>query len=411
MATSSFFSSGNTSSITPNSFEALQNSVSSAVDTAVASAQIVSDALALVGTKATTIALTNEITRATTAEGLKAPLVSPVFTGSPVVPALNGGQLAGMRNRVINGNFDIWQRSTSVTSVTPFYSYYGPDRWQCFRSGGVAGATFSRTNNFDSNATYYLKAQRDSANTSTNPIQVTTSFETLENYKLLGKQITLSFKLLKGADLTGVVMAQVVCGVGTDGNLSNGFTSQSVVCTANISPTTGLTQYSVTGTVPSSATQIGITFTYTPTGTAGANDWFGVTGVQLELGSVATPFEQRPIGLELSLCQRYAQVFKLVSAGAAGITTTAYNTSAVVGVEVKMPEMRSSPTVSNSGVLPNGVLINKLGATVAGSTITITGVSSSALALAAGGTYSVFAGDVYYMSCSAAGSVVLSAEL
>lgn len=31
------------------------------------------------------------------------------------------------------------------------------------------------------------------------------------------------------------------------------------------------------------------------------------TNVQLELGSVATPFEQRPYGLELSLCQRYYQ--------------------------------------------------------------------------------------------------------
>lgn len=30
-----------------------------------------------------------------------------------------------------------------------------------------------------------------------------------------------------------------------------------------------------------------------------------ITGVQLEEGPVATPFEQRPIGLELSLCQRY----------------------------------------------------------------------------------------------------------
>jgi hypothetical protein len=37
-----------------------------------------------------------------------------------------------------------------------------------------------------------------------------------------------------------------------------------------------------------------------------SNDFF-LTGVQLEPGPVATPFEQRPIGTELALCKRYAQ--------------------------------------------------------------------------------------------------------
>jgi hypothetical protein len=47
-----------------------------------------------------------------------------------------------------------------------------------------------------------------------------------------------------------------------------------------------------------------------------AGAYFDLTGVQLEEGSVATPFEQRPIGTELALCQRYFQYFDAYSLGA-----------------------------------------------------------------------------------------------
>ena len=38
------------------------------------------------------------------------------------------------------------------------------------------------------------------------------------------------------------------------------------------------------------------------------NEWY-ITGIQLEVGSQATPFEHRSFGEELALCQRYFEVF------------------------------------------------------------------------------------------------------
>jgi|SaaInlStandDraft_4_1057021.scaffolds.fasta_scaffold36120_2 hypothetical protein len=65
------------------------------------------------------------------------------------------------------------------------------------------------------------------------------------------------------------------------------------------------------------------------------------TGVQLELGSVATDFEHRSYGEELALCQRYYQ--RGISNGALGVSV--HSTQATFGFRLPV-EMRSEPTVS-----------------------------------------------------------------
>jgi hypothetical protein len=71
---------------------------------------------------------------------------------------------------------------------------------------------------------------------------------------------------------------------------------------------------------------------------------FYITGVQLETGSVATPFERRPYGTELMLCQRYYQTVSSVPA-------VAYSTTAVFAGGTFPVPMRASPTVGATGVL------------------------------------------------------------
>ena len=82
-------------------------------------------------------------------------------------------------------------------------------------------------------------------------------------------------------------------------------------------------------------------------GTSGAT--FYLTGVQLEAGSVATPFERRPYGTELALCQRY-YLKNTTSVDGGGVSFATLSRDIIVGVKVNFPaEMRSTPTLSMLG--------------------------------------------------------------
>ena len=70
-----------------------------------------------------------------------------------------------------------------------------------------------------------------------------------------------------------------------------------------------------------------------------------ITGVQLEKGSVATPFEVRPFGIELSLCQRYYVRFTGDGSFKPLGIATAINTVSATGIIVVPTSMRSQPTI------------------------------------------------------------------
>jgi hypothetical protein len=92
--------------------------------------------------------------------------------------------------------------------------------------------------------------------------------------------------------------------------------------------------------------------------------WY-ITGAQLEVGSVATPFERRPYGTELSLCQRYALkyntdaiVYAFIGAGYATSTTNA-------NISLPLPvQMRTAPTATASNLMvQDGTTITAVTAT------------------------------------------------
>jgi hypothetical protein len=164
--------------------------------------------------------------------------------------------------------------------------------------------------------------QRDSGNTGTGGITFGCDLESADSYRFAGQTVTFSFYARAGANYSSASSAltiSVVTGTGTDQNSFSGFTGQSTIIGQTATLTTSWQRFTYTAAAASNVTQIGAQFAYTPVGTAGAADYFELTGVQLELGSVATQFKRSngsggTIQGELAACQRY--YFRAVSGNA-----------------------------------------------------------------------------------------------
>ena len=149
--------------------------------------------------------------------------------------------------------------------------------------------------------------------------------------------VTISFRAKANnanAGYTGlIVRTRTVAGV--DGAAIFAGTASST----NITLTTSDAYYTVTRTLPATFGALSLEFVIN---SHVAGDGFEITGVQLEAGSVATPFEHRPIGQELALCQRYYQQHTQPALrGVAGTYSDAFRMGMVLPVV-----MRAAPTAT-----------------------------------------------------------------
>jgi hypothetical protein len=214
------------------------------------------------------------------------------------------------KNAVINGGFDVWQRSTSATFAGTL-TYTSADRFFGVCTGTAPTCTMSRQTADTTGLTYGMRFGRNSGQTNTGAPFVGTAFESLDAKRFAGQTVTLSFYVKAGANAPLLLTSQIRTGTGTDQSAASlfsvGWTGGANNSQAN-TVTTTMTRYTQTVTLGSTVNQIMLLFTYTPTGTAGANEWFQIEGVQLEVGNQVSPFIRAGGGSiqgELAACQRY----------------------------------------------------------------------------------------------------------
>jgi hypothetical protein len=233
-----------------------------------------------------------------------------------LIGAGNVGQLSGFRNRVINGDMAIDQRNAGAAVNMSNASYnYVSDRWATLLSSASSGTlTAQRTATaFATEARYCVRLAR-SAGSYTGAMYLLHVIETANCADLAGKKVILSFKARKGSAFVAGVTAYLFSGTGTDQSLANMFagawTGQATAASVAPTLTTSFQTFTVSATLGASVSQLGLYFlTGAFSGSGGANDYLDITDVQIEVCDAtlpqSTPFERRPIGLELALCQRY----------------------------------------------------------------------------------------------------------
>ncbi len=213
----------------------------------------------------------------------------------------------GRRNAIINSHFDVWQRGTSF-AVASSTKTYTADRWMTYRT--ATGCTVSRQAGGPSDQWYTMRVQRDSGNTSTQPIYAIHPIETLDSRKFAGRNAYLKLTMKVGANFSAAssaVLVRVQTGTGTDETPEVAWTGAADALSTSQVITTSYVDYDF-GPIAISygATQIKVSVTFTPSGTASTNDWFEISAAQLSVDP-APDYERLPYKETLALCQRYYQ--------------------------------------------------------------------------------------------------------
>ena len=313
---------------------------------------------------------------------------------------------------VLNSAFQIWQRGTSISYNNE--TKYAADRWQA--SISQSAATIQRVSAVDStnlpNIQYCARVQRGAGNTQTSDIQFAQSFESINSIPYAGKTVTLSFYARAGSDYSASsngLQYRLVTGTGTDQNILTGFTGQANAILTTPTLTTTWQRFTATATLGATISQIAINFVFTPTGTAGANDYYEVTGVQVDLGSVALPFRTyaATIQTELAACQRYYQQYNN-TANAGFIMLAAYQTTAAYGV-FTFPPMRTVPTPSVLSGTALAIFYNNSGSQNPSVTL-LNAATTTQIEIQMSGTY-VQGQAMWVRWTSTTNNIALSAEL
>ena len=290
-------------------------------------------------------------------------------------------EYAAGKNKIINGDFGVWQRGTSFSNNTTG-DVYTADRWvsqvngtgtrtitqQTFTAGTAPVAGYE--------GTFFLRMGCSSSGTSTY-FNIKQKIENVRTFA--GQTVTVSFWAKASASLTTNFF-------GLTQDFGSGGSTAVDTAGTNLTFTTSYVRYTQTFTIPSiSGKTIGTGSNLALAISFGSGTFtsFDIWGVQVEASSTASDFQTATGTLqgELAACQRYyvryssTDVFHSYANGMTTSTTVGY-------VTVPLPvEMRTAPTTLDTSTVTKLETYNSLASNKVLSAIAIDRPSTKAFSL------------------------------
>jgi multidrug efflux pump subunit AcrA (membrane-fusion protein) len=263
----------------------------------------------------------------------------------------------GFRNRIINGMPVVWQRGTTLNAMTPSLGVpaYTADRW--FVAQLTSQSATDVTQQTGGATKYSIRVQKRAGSGGASNNLIGQVIEDLNCLDLPGSPVTLSFTAKAGANYSAtsnnMTVSIYTCTTANQSASSfvNGTAAgQATLYSGNVVLTTTNQRFTITtSAVASNATNVCLVFGEVSSASAsGANDWFELSDVQLEAGSVASPFERRDYGRELIMCQRYyANLIPDANPSPAYFGMGSTYAAAYIYKDLILPvQMRTAPTAS-----------------------------------------------------------------
>ena len=329
-----------------------------------------------------------------------------------------GGAVApfvAAKNIVINGGFDIYQR-TSVSTAT---GAFGLDRWFTVASGSASATVLTQqTTGVPNGSRYCMRVAMGASGGYGNQNQY---IETSNVAQLWGRTATISLKLRRNATYAGTLSVTVQksttvdAGSGATWSTLPASGGTNVATNANLPTGTGSSNWltiSFQVDIPNDGTANSLLINIGQSQVEAAGAYWEVAQVQLEAGSVATPFARAggSIGGELALCQRYYNA--LISGNGKAIGFGSMYTATQVDCVISFPPMRTAPSLFST-IGTDWYYFYRNGALDAFSSFSLNAFTSPAtMAIFNNTEISGTAGQVGMLVTSNAGALIaLSAEL